>query len=30
MRTTSCIHKSYWDTVEGDVNIFYNLRHEWI
>lgn len=28
--TTSCIHKSYWNTVEGDVNIFYNLRHEWI
>ena len=28
--TTSCIHKSYWETVEGDVNIFYNLRHEWI
>ena len=28
--TISCIHKSYWETVEGDVNIFYNLRHEWI
>lgn len=27
--TTSCIHKSYWETVNGDVNIFYNLRHEW-
>ncbi|MBU3101416.1 MULTISPECIES: hypothetical protein [Clostridium] len=27
--TTSCIHKIYWETVNGDVNIFYNLRHEW-
>ena len=28
--TTSCIHKSYWEIVQGDVNIFYKLRHEWI
>lgn len=27
--TTSCIHKNYWDVVNGDVNIFYNLRHTW-
>lgn len=28
--TTSCIHKKYWDMVNGDVNIFYNLRHNFI
>ena len=28
--TTSCIHKSYWERVSGDVSIFYNLRHTWI
>ncbi len=28
--TTSCIHKKYWDIVNGDVNIFYNLRHNFI
>lgn len=28
--TTSCIHKKYWEIVNGDVNIFYNLRHNWI
>ncbi|MGH4122852.1 MAG: hypothetical protein ACREV6_07975 [Clostridium sp.] len=28
--TTSCIHKKYWETVNGDVNIFYNLRHNFI
>jgi len=27
--TTSCIHKGYWEIVNGDVNIFYNLRHIW-
>ncbi|MCB2294620.1 hypothetical protein LGK95_14045 [Clostridium algoriphilum] len=27
--TTSCIHKDYWKMVNGDVNIFYNLRHVW-
>jgi hypothetical protein len=27
--TTSCIHKNYWETVSGDVNIFYDLRHIW-
>ncbi len=28
--TTSCIHKKYWEIVNGDINIFYNLRHTWI
>jgi hypothetical protein len=28
--TMSCIHKEYWEVVNGDVNIFYNLRHTWI
>ncbi|MBZ9609731.1 hypothetical protein G9F73_018375 [Clostridium estertheticum] len=28
--TTSCIHKNYWEMVNGDVNIFYMLRHVWI
>ena len=28
--TTSCIHKNYWEMVNGDVNIFYMLRHTWI
>jgi len=27
--TTSCIHKKYWEMVNGDVNIFYELRHIW-
>ena len=27
--TTSCIHKKYWEMVNGDVNIFYNLRKTW-
>ena len=27
--TTSCIHKNYWEIVNGDVNIFYTLRHSW-
>lgn len=27
--TTSCIHKNYWEMVNGDVNIFYNFRHTW-
>ena len=28
--TTSCIHKKYWEMVNGDVNVFYDLRHRWI
>ena len=27
--TTNCIHKNYWEMVNGDVNIFYKLRHAW-
>ena len=27
--TTSCIHKNYWEIVNGDVNMFYELRHIW-
>ena len=25
-----CVHKEIWDTVGGDVNLFYNLRDLWI
>ena len=25
-----CVHKEIWDTVGGDVNLFYNLRELWI
>lgn len=25
-----CLHKIYWDEVEGDVRVFYALRDEWI
>ena len=28
--TTSCIHKKYWEMVNGDVNVFYDLRQRWI
>ncbi len=27
--TTSCIHKNYWEMVNGDVSIFHNLRQIW-
>jgi hypothetical protein len=27
---TQCVHKSVWDAVGGDVQRFYDLRHEWI
>ena len=27
--TTSCIHKKYWEMVNGDVSIFYELRRIW-
>ena len=29
-RTTACLHKSYWDQVEGDITIFYALRDTWV
>ena len=25
----SCIHKNYWEMVNGDVSIFHNLRQIW-
>ncbi|MFL0247144.1 hypothetical protein [Candidatus Clostridium stratigraminis] len=25
-----CLHKGYWDAVDGDVNLFYELRDAWI
>lgn len=25
-----CLHKGYWDTVSGDVSLFYELRDAWI
>ncbi|SCZ81698.1 hypothetical protein [Acidaminobacter hydrogenoformans] len=25
-----CVHKPVWDAVDGDVSLFYDLRHEWI
>jgi len=29
-RTTACVHKKYWDEVNGDVNNFYVLREAWV
>ncbi|WHH60908.1 hypothetical protein [Petroclostridium sp. X23] len=29
-RTTACLHKFYWDEVQGDVQNFYDLREGWI
>ncbi len=29
-RTTACLHKDYWDKVEGDVSVFYELRETWV
>ena len=28
--TTACLHKQYWDTVGGDITIFYQLRDSWV
>lgn len=27
---TNCLHKRYWEAVDSDINIFYNLRTEFI
>jgi hypothetical protein len=27
---TQCVHSSVWESVGGDVNLFYALRHQWI
>jgi len=29
-RTTACLHKLYWDQVEGDIGVFYELRDTWV
>ena len=29
-RTTACLHKPYWDQVDGDITIFYTLRDTWV
>lgn len=29
-KTLTCVHKSYWDRVEGDISIFYILRDAWV
>ena len=29
-RTTKCLHKPYWDEVNGDVEHFYDLREAWV
>lgn len=29
-KTTTCIHKKYWDLAKGDINNFYILRDIWI
>ena len=28
--TSKCLHKKYWDLVNGDIKIFYTLRKAWI
>jgi hypothetical protein len=28
--TTECLHKSYWDRVNGDVQNFYDFREAWV
>jgi len=29
-RTTKCLHKPFWDEVEGDIQHFYDLREAWV
>ncbi len=29
-RTTTCLHKAYWDQVDGDISVFYVLRDTWV
>lgn len=29
-RNTRCLHKEYWEEVNGDVNVFYYLKESWI
>ena len=28
--TTTCVHKRFWDAVDGDVNNYYILKDGWI
>lgn len=29
-QTTACLHKPYWEQVDGDITIFYTLRDTWV
>lgn len=29
-RTTTCVHKPYWDEVSGDIEHFHDLREAWV
>ena len=29
-KVEKCLHKKYWDKVNGDINVFYKLRALWI
>jgi len=29
-KVSNCLHKDYWDKVDGDINVFYDLRSLWI
>lgn len=29
-RTTACLHKLYWEQVDGDISVFYMLRDRWV
>ena len=29
-RTTACLHKLYWEQVDGDISVFYDLRDTWV
>ena len=29
-KTTFCLHKDYWDEVDGDIENFYHFRSAWI
>lgn len=29
-RNEKCLHKTYWDVVQGDINLFYELRYAWV
>lgn len=29
-KTVMCVHKKYWEEVQGDISVFYTLRDSWI